>query len=219
MPSTNLLTKVDGLLRGDHCHLDEADDCYFLREYTARAGYSHSPTNSLISNLKKPMDRRGRHEWRYKEQAIVEASDGLAAAIWSSWQLDDPLIVPAPPSTVRSNPLHDDRILQVARRIGSALSFPFAELLENRADREPQHATDRRRSIRALAENLQYVHVSLAAQPTRILLIDDVLTTGATFRACKSVLREHLPGVAVSGVFVARRVADPDDDAPEDDDW
>jgi hypothetical protein len=225
MPSANLLTKVDDLLRGDHYYLDEADDCYFLWEYTARAGFAHSTTNNLILNLKKPMDRRGRSEWWYKEQAIVKCGDGLATAMRATWQLNNPLIVPAPPSKVRSNPLHDDRILQVAHRIGTALSLPVAELLENKTDREPQHATAQKRNIQALTENLQYRAPSLAAQPTGILLIDDVLTTGATFTACKSVIQASLPGMPVWGVFVARRVpeAEPEDvdygDAPEDDDW
>jgi len=225
MPSANLLTKVDDLLRGDHYYLDDADDCYFLWEYTARAGFAHSTTNNLILNLKKAMDRRGRPEWYYKEQAIATAGDGLAAAIRATWRLNAPLIVPAPPSKVRSNPQHDDRILQVAQRIGTALSLPIAEMLENKADRDPQHATAQRRNIQALTENLQYRAASLATPPTGILLIDDVLTTGATFTACKSVLQRNLPGMPIWGVFVARRVpeAEPDEadygDAPEDDDW
>lgn len=225
MHSVNLLTKVDDLLRADHYYLDAADDCYFLWEYTARAGFAHSTTNSLVLNLKKSMDRRGRSEWWYKEQAIATSGDGLAAAMRATWTLNTPLIVPAPPSKVRSNPMYDDRMLQVARRIGTTLSLPVAELLENKADRDPQHATAQRRNIQALTDNLQYRAASLASRPTGILLIDDVLTTGATFTACKSVLQRSLPGMPVWGVFVARRVPqpDPDDvddgDAPEDDDW
>ena len=224
MPSVTLLTKVDELLRSDHYYLDEADDCYFMWEYTARAGFAHSATNNLISNLKKPMDRRGRAEWWYKEQAIVTCGDALAAAIRATWRLNAPLIVPTPPSKIRSNPLHDDRILQVANKIGSLLSLPVAELLENRVDRDPQHTSAQRRNIQALEENLQFRSASLAARPTGILLVDDVLTTGATFTACKSVLQRNLPGMAVWGVFVARRVPEPDpaddyEDPPEDDDW
>jgi hypothetical protein len=55
--------------------------CYFLWEYTAGGGFAHSATNSLILNLKKSMDRRGRPEWPYKEQAIAMAGNGLAAAM------------------------------------------------------------------------------------------------------------------------------------------
>jgi predicted amidophosphoribosyltransferase len=117
------------------------------------------------------------------------------------------------------------RILQVAQRIGVALSLPVAELLENKADREAQHATAQKRNIQALVDNLRYRAAYYSTRPTGILLIDDVLTTGATFTACKSVLQANLPGVPVLGVFVARRVpeAQPEGDdfgdVPEDDDW
>jgi predicted amidophosphoribosyltransferase len=117
--------------------------------------------------------------------------------------------------------MYDDRIFQIGRRIGSSLSLPVAELLENKADREPQHATAQRRNIQALTENLQYRAASV--RHTGILLIDDVLTTGATFTACKSILQANLPGVPIWGLFVARRVpeAEPEDvdygDMPDDD--
>ena len=68
-------TKVDDSIRDQHFFLGPDDDCYFMREYTARAGYSHSQTNDIILNLKKGMDRRGRPEWRYKEWAINVASN------------------------------------------------------------------------------------------------------------------------------------------------
>jgi hypothetical protein len=61
------LTRVDSLLLPDHYYLDADDECYFIGEYTARAGFAFSATNDLIQNLKKPMDRRDRPEWKYKE--------------------------------------------------------------------------------------------------------------------------------------------------------
>ena len=41
--------------------------------------------------------------------------------------------------------------------------------------------------------------------PTVVVLVDDVLTTGAHFKAAQSVLRKQFPGVPVFGLFVARR--------------
>jgi hypothetical protein len=63
------LTKIDELTRPDHTYLSPEDECYYLGEYTARKGYAFSPINDLVQNLKKPMDRRGKPEWRYKEWA------------------------------------------------------------------------------------------------------------------------------------------------------
>ena len=60
------LTKVDKLMRPQHHHLREEDKCCFIREYTAGERYTFSPTNDLISNFKKDMDRHDKLEWRYK---------------------------------------------------------------------------------------------------------------------------------------------------------
>ena len=37
-------------------------------------------------------------------------------------------------------------------------------------------------------------------------LFDDVLTTGAHFRAASAVLKQSFPGVRIVGLFIARRV-------------
>ena len=50
-------TKIDGLTRPDYYWLVEDDRCFFLGEYTARHGYAYSPTNNLILNFKKTLDR------------------------------------------------------------------------------------------------------------------------------------------------------------------
>jgi hypothetical protein len=72
-----MLTKIDDLTLPDHYRLDATDECYFVGEYTARAGYSYSATNDLVHNLKKPMDRKDRSEWRYKILAMATASTQL----------------------------------------------------------------------------------------------------------------------------------------------
>ena len=70
-------TKVDDLIRPDHPHLTEDDACCFIGEYTARQGHAYSVTNNLIWNFKKTMDRRGKPEWPYKEQAIRRAAEAF----------------------------------------------------------------------------------------------------------------------------------------------
>jgi hypothetical protein len=79
------LSKIDELTRPDHTFLDVADDCYYLGEYTARAGYAFTATNDLIQNLKKPMDRRGRPEWRYKIWAIDRSGEMLREVVPEQW--------------------------------------------------------------------------------------------------------------------------------------
>lgn len=61
---------IGDLERGDHYHLEVDDRCYFFGEYTSRVGFNHGETNQLISNLQKPVARRGQRDYRYKLDAI-----------------------------------------------------------------------------------------------------------------------------------------------------
>ena len=47
-------------------------------------------------------------------------------------------------------------------------------------------------------------------KPKRIILFDDVLTTGKHF-AAKQILEKQHPGIEISGIFVARNVRPEDD--------
>lgn len=71
-------TEVDELTRPDHSWLTDEDRCYFLGEYTARQGFAYSPTNNLILNFKKPLDRRddpsgGTRSWRFSARRLRSA--------------------------------------------------------------------------------------------------------------------------------------------------
>jgi predicted amidophosphoribosyltransferase len=51
------------------------------------------------------------------------------------------------------------------------------------------------------------VDASLKAPPPSVIgLFDDMLTTGAHFRASEAVLQKAFPGVRIIGLFIARRV-------------
>jgi len=210
MSSELLLSLVDDLLRGDHYHLSADDKCYFLREYTAGAGFSYSATNNLISNLKKSPEKRHLPEYFYKGEAIKQSVNELTAAIQQKWQKFDGWgIVPIPPSKAAAHELHDDRVWQIAKRLSAKLRIPAGKLLVTLKDREALHTRDRKRDVAVLIANIA-VDENLATEREfkGLILLDDVLTTGATFVACKTVLKRRLPGVKVIGVFVARRMPD-----------
>ena len=90
------ILKMDDLVCLDHCYLQAADNCYYLREYTSRAGYDHSPTNQLISNFKKSMDRKGKAEWWYKGDAIQTVARNFIEAL-NGLKFEDFTLVPVPP--------------------------------------------------------------------------------------------------------------------------
>ena len=210
------LTKIDEITRGDHHYLRADDVCLFLGEYTARAGFSHSATNKLIINFKKPMDRRGRDEWRYKAINITAAANALFNAL-NTYDLRQVSFVPVPPSKMRADPMYDDRIMSMLGQLSglfqASKGYPLdiREVVSQRISTAAAHDGGPRPTPDALAQNYEVDHQALAGLAPQILICDDVLTTGSHYRAMCEVLRPHLPGSHFAGLFLARRVPEADD--------
>ena len=199
------LTKVDDLTRPDHPYLTPDDDCYFLGEYTARAGFAYSATNNLVYNFKKTIDKRGLAEWPYKGQAIEQAAAALRAN-FDDAALGNLTFVPIPPSKAKSDPLYDDRLTRMLSQMCRQPQVDVRELIVQAQSTEPVHDAETRPSPEDI-EALYTIDETLAQQPiNRIAIVDDVLTTGSHFRAAKSILAQKFPTTNIIGLFIARRV-------------
>jgi hypothetical protein len=206
------LTRIDHLVLGDHYFLAAEDECYFLREYTARGGFTASETNQIIQNIKKPPDRRGRSEWFYKERDLQRAASELRAALNPAW-LRSATIVPIPPHVAKGDPMYDDRVVQIAKLLGAGATIDVRELIVQNATIDPSHHSASRPRPTELRANYYIDEACCEPEPATIGILDDVLTAGAHFRAIKDMLSERFPGVPVVGVFYARRVPLPTDPA------
>lgn len=199
------LRVVGDLERPDHWHLTPEDSCAFFGEYTARMGYAHSKTNQLIHNLKKKPELAQTPQYVWKRRAIQEIGEALRNNLRAD-ALARTLVVPIPPSKPPGTPGYDDRMAQVARAIGPGATV--RELLVTTAERQAMHATSSHRDPDALRASLQLRAALTPTAPVQVLLLDDVLTTGCSFRVCKQMIQEQWPETAVFGVFAARRVID-----------
>jgi hypothetical protein len=199
------LTKIDDLTRPDHSYLTAADDCYFLGEYSARKGYRFSTTNNLIINLKKPMDRQGRTEWPYKARAIQTVAEALRAAL-NDRARRTLTFVPVPPSKARTDPLFDDRLLQVLHGVWPGQATDVRELIVQPASSDAAHDRDNRPRPAELEYRYVIDRGLLRPAPQILAVVDDLVTTGAHFVAMKTMLRREFPDTQIVGVFIARRV-------------
>lgn len=202
------LQKIDESLQREHSCLELNDQCYFFGEYTGRKGYSHSEMNQLIFNFKKPMDKKGKVDWHYKDKEIVKISELLLSIKgWS--KLKDYTWVPMPPSKIKSDATYDDRLSRVLLKIKeSENKLDVRELLIAKSSREPAHDpnSQKRPSISDHLANFTLDESLKMPLPRAIAIFDDVITTGASFKAAQSILQKPYPGIPIIGIFIARNI-------------
>jgi hypothetical protein len=195
------ITKFDDETRPLHAFLTADDDCYYFVEFIRGAGYG-PPGNSFINNLKKKPSKRNTWEWPHKVRAINAASRTLLRELPDDW-LSDSTFVPVPPSKAREHPEYDDRMLQVLVGLGNV---DVRELVIQTESMEATHVSDQRHTIQELVDNYEIDEDQAEPEPTHIVIVDDMMTAGAHFRAMARVLGERFPAVPISGVFLARRI-------------
>jgi hypothetical protein len=200
-----MFTKIDELILPDHWYLDGEDDCYFIGEYTAGKGFSYSTTNQLIYNLKKSVDRRGLPEWVWKVRAIRQSARMIRESLDGAF-IQSTTFVPVPPSRAASDHLYDDRMTQVLKLLDD--HGDVRELVFQSEGMHDAHTAESRPGPGTLYQNYEIEESLVEPGPSAIAVVDDVLTTGAHFKAMKRILEETFPEVPVIGLFLARRVPD-----------
>jgi hypothetical protein len=199
------LVKIDELVVEQHSSLLASDECYYLLEYTARQPSSYSRGNNLIRNLKKPMDRKGRPEWKYKGAAIRTIAQELQSALPAVIDFDCTTIIPIPPSKIKTSPLYDDRVLQILQK--SCPDADIRELIVCKEDCNAAHeSSDHRPSVQEILDNYEINTDLDPAIGEAVVVFDDMITAGNHYTACRTFIEERYPGKQVVGIFVARRV-------------
>ncbi len=177
-------------------HIKEDDKCYYFMEKEAE-GYTASTANNLINNFKKPVDRRGKSEWVYKERAIKVFTGDLC-----DLNLSHPYtVIPAPTSKPRGHADWDDRLDKVVE--GFALckdDVVIEKALDTAIVLIPAHLGGSR-NIDDIKSHTVWNGIGDLKGDT-VILVDDVLTTGSHFKAWKEFIMQNDPRVKnVIGLF------------------
>jgi hypothetical protein len=199
------LLQIDELVLHQHYHLEPSDLCFYLKEYTAYAGYSHSYANDLLQNFKKPMDRRGTPEWKWKHWAIEQITQIFIEAQPETPDLSHIIFVPIPPSKIKTDDMYDDRIVQVLSAFCKARNGDFREILSIKENMEASHEAIQRPKPAEIEANLLLNTTLCQEKKDIIILVDDMITTGAHFKACQHKLASVFPNALIKGMFITRR--------------
>jgi hypothetical protein len=206
------IRQIGDLERQDHWYLTPEHVCYFFGEYTARAGYSHSSTNQIIHNIKKRPSVQGTPQWQHKIRAMNQVAAAIRGAI-NPEAYGRVTLVPIPPSKLRTDPEYDARMATIARAVSPQIDV--RELIEPVGERCTMHESEQRLTPAELLATLGLQEQLSDPAPQEIFLIDDVITTGCSFVACRTLLQHRYPGVPISGIFAARRALDHTNDFPD----
>lgn len=132
---------------------------------------------------------------------LAQSLGPLLALRLARWDFRPTLVVHVPASALRLEERGFDQADDLAAVVARLCRLPHASPLA----RSPVATSQKRLSRARRATNAGGAFGATRHVAGRVLLVDDVLTTGATFRACAAAL--HAAGATeVRGAFVARTV-------------
>lgn len=98
-----------------------------------------------------------------------------------------------PTSKTQDHPEYDSRLEDVLKALTDARpGISYVRPIVRRVSTVPQHKRDERQKTSEIYANLS--------------LVDDVVTIGRTYAACRRLIHENVPGIKTFGVFWARTV-------------
>jgi hypothetical protein len=197
--------KIDDLIRGDHYFLDREDECYYLLEYFAGKGFGIGGANQLIANLKKKPSQKTQPHYRYKRIAINTIIGYLKSVLPEDF-LEGVTLVPMPPSKSKDDDEYDDRMVQILQGVCIDTECDLRELIILRESIKASHKSADRPRPNQLQNYFELDEDICDPAPQTIIIVDDMITTGSHFKACKNLLLNRYPNARIVGVFITRRV-------------
>jgi len=176
---------------------------YYVLEYVARGSYQQYPDNSRILNFKMSPEHRNGSRWRYKQDAIKYFADRIMDGF--NLPIAEAVFVPMPTSKPRSSPKFDSRLEDVLQIVHEKTGQRIGRNLGTIQAMESFHHSDSPRRVDEIALNIDFTPFDTPI-PSMVVLIDDVVTTGAHFLACSNIIKRHHADIYIVGLFFAKTI-------------
>ena len=188
-------------------HITDTDCCYCLMEYVSGGGYE-PPSNSLIWNFKKPISLDD-HQLQYKQEAIKRFASDLVAGIRQIMQSIDlvPTICFIPISKTSDHPQYDDRFERVLKIVKAELkdSINIEQPFHIKKSRKQSSQNKHQYGIQDYKSNFNWI--GFTKKPQYLIIVDDVITWGEQFQACKQMIIEKMKHqIPMIGLFWSKTV-------------
>jgi hypothetical protein len=181
--------------------LDTNGNTYYFDSIISGGGYESSPMNREVFNFKKPIDRKEKPEWEYKLNAIKQFVKDLNFFEFQegAW------VVPAPTSKPRGCSEWDSRIDDTIAKLckvnrNNLICYRMLDVDQSMSSAHSEGGT---RNSDEIKSHLIISTRSPKTPPSKIYLIDDVITTGGHYKAYRATIRERYPNIPIEGLFWA----------------
>ena len=193
--------------------LGEEDLCYYYLVRTS-GGFSASVANNRIDNFKKdPKDWGARPEvMAYKNAQIQSFAEDICSLLSRRdfenllQKIDNTALVPIPTHRPKSHPHHDGRLAALCEAVANRNRLTRVEdAFDMKRTVVPSHGGGIRDV--GLLKDLM-VFEGFRQEPGLVILVDDVLTKGTHYIACRDLIREMYPEMPIIGLFLAIHKSD-----------
>ncbi len=135
-----------------------------------------------------------------------EKASQLLSKLLEHWLLTVPeketVFVPIPLSQKRLNERGYNQVARVLTNIKRD-NCSVMQILVRTKDTKPQTDLDREHRFMNVKDAFTYIDFPNLKAGSRIVLVDDVITTGATMYSAKEILSEHLPNTEIISLALA----------------
>jgi ComF family protein len=142
-----------------------------------------------------------------KFKGATRAAAAMAAQIAANappgWLRDGAVLVPVPLHPARERKRGYNQAERIATALADRTGLPVHDCLERAGRSGTQVGRDRAQRLSGISGSVRLAH-ERAPPLQRAILVDDVITTGATLAACAAVLRQHGSVPEVRAIAYAR---------------
>ncbi len=186
-----------------YTYIEKDDVCIYARDYVGgHKGYQAGDTNSLILNFKKPSSKKNTDEWKWRENAVERFSTEISLL----FKPDSTATITAIPSSkAKNDPKYDNRFEDLFEQLSKLRpKLRIERPVEIKQTIDASHRTGEREP-EIIKENYMWKGFKKET-PKGLCLVDDILTSGAHFRAMSDFLRENKYNGKIVGVFLAKTI-------------